>query len=82
MADPYLDALRRWMTADELEMLRKELGSPQEIAERTQKVDRIVKRAEHREAIWQFFKMVALAFVTVAGALATVKAILPAGWWP
>lgn len=70
------------MSVADLDLLRRELGSAEDIAERTQKVDRIIERAEHREAIWQFIRMVGLAFVTVAGLAATIKALLPAGWWP
>ena len=82
MDDPHLDVLRRWMTAAELDILRKSLGSAEDMVERTSQIERIIERAEQREAIWQFLKMVFLAFVTVAGAVATVKAVLPAGWWP
>lgn len=70
------------MTPAELEQIRKAQGDPDEIVERTRQVDRIIKRAEHREEIWQFVKMVGVAFAAMAGALATVKAILPPGWWP
>lgn len=82
MDDPYLEELRRWMAPSDLAMLRKVLGQPETIAERVRKVDKIIDHAERKEAIWQFLKMVGLAFVTVAGALATIKAALPAGWWP
>ena len=82
MDDPHLDVLRRWMTAAELDILCKSLGSAEDMVERTSQIERIIERAEQREAIWQFLKMVFLAFVTVAGAVATVKAVLPAGWWP
>lgn len=82
VGDPRLDVLKRWMTSDDLELLRKEMGSAEDIVERTQKIDRIIERAEHREAIWQFLRMVGLAFVTVVGAVATIKAVVPAGWWP
>ena len=80
--DPHLDVLRRWMTPAELEQVRKSLGDADEIVDRTQQIDRIIERATQREAIWQFLKMVGLAFVTVAGLMATIKGLLPAGWWP
>lgn len=70
------------MTPAELELIRKAQGDPEEIVERTKRIDRIVARAEQREAIWNFLSRVALAFATVMGVLATVKALLPAGWWP
>lgn len=82
MDDPHLEQLRRWMSPEEIALLRKELGSSHAIIERSKKVDRIVARAEQKEAIWQFLKVVGFAFVTVMGALATIKAVIPAGWWP
>lgn len=82
MYEPYLDVIRRWMTAEELEQVRKSLGSADEIIEQTSQVRRIIEKAEQREAIWQFLKMVGLAFVTGVGVLATIKAVLPSGWWP
>lgn len=80
--DPHLDVLRRWMTPAELEQLRRACGDADEITERVKHVDQIIAQTEQRKAIWQFVRMVGLAFVTVMGAVATIKAILPAGWWP
>jgi hypothetical protein len=82
MDDPHLEVLRRWMTPAELEQIRKAQGDPDEIVARTQQIDRIIERATQREAIWQFLKMVGLAFVTVVGLVATAKGLLPADWWP
>lgn len=80
--DPHLDVLRRWMSPSELEQVRKAHGDADEIVARTRAVDRIIAKAEQREAIWQFAKMVGLAFATMVGVLATLRGILPAGWWP
>lgn len=80
--DRYLEVLQRWMTPDELDHIRKEVGSAEAIVERKQQIERIIEKAEQREAIWQFLRMAALAFVSIVGLVATIKAILPAGWWP
>lgn len=82
MDDLYLDALKRWMTPADLDTLRKGLGSADDIVGRTKRIEQIIEKAERREAIWQFLKMVGLAFVTIMGAAATLKAVLPSGWWP
>ena len=80
--DPHLAVLRRWMSPSELEQVRKAHGDADEIVARTRAIDQIIAKAEQRKAIWNFLSRVALAFATVMGVLATIKAILPAGWWP
>lgn len=83
MDDPHLAVLRQWMTAPELDLVRKASGSADDILERNRKVDRIIERAEQQEAIWQFLKRVAQAFIIIVGAIATIKAIVPSmAWWP
>jgi hypothetical protein len=78
--DPHLAVMRQWMTAAELDVLRKEHGSAADMVAHKRKVDRIVQKAEHREAIWNFLKTILLAFVAIIGALATIKAIIPLEW--
>ena len=80
--DRYLEVLQRWMTPEEMDQLRKEMGPPADMVERSQRVDRIIARDEHKEAVWQFLKAAALAFASIVAALATIKALLPAGWLP
>lgn len=82
MDDPHLDVLRKWMTPEEFNQVRKSWGPAEEILEHNRKVRAIIERAEHREAIWQFLKRVAQAFIIIVGALATIKAIVPIDWWP
>lgn len=69
------------MTPEELDQLRRDLGSPQDIRERGERIERILKDVEGREAIWRFVKAVALAFVSIVGLLATLKAIIPTDWY-
>lgn len=70
------------MTPEELNQVRKAWGDADEILDHNRKVRAIIERAEHREAVWQFLKRTAQAFIIIVGALATIKAIVPVDWWP
>lgn len=78
----YFEVLQKWLSPDELDKLRRELGSPEQILEDRARVQALVNRAERRDAVWAFLRTAALAFVSIVGLLATMKAILPAGWLP
>jgi len=71
----------RWVTAEELEALRKGLGSADDILERNRQVTALLKAQEHRDTLWRFARRVGVAFVTLMGAVLTLKALLPPGWW-
>lgn len=80
--DPHLEILRKWLTPDEFDQVRKAWGSAEDIVEHSRKVRRIIEKAEHQEAIWTFLKRTFQAFAIIVGVLATIKAIAPPGWWP
>jgi hypothetical protein len=79
--DRYLEVFQRWMTPEELDKLREELGPPRIITERTRRIEHIIERAERKEAVWHFLKAVLLAFASIVAVLATMKALLPLDWW-
>jgi hypothetical protein len=78
--EDYMEVLQRWMTPEELDQLRKELGHVAEILERNKRVEKLIENQERKEAIWQFLKAVLLAFASIVAVLATIKAVLPVGW--
>lgn len=82
MPNDYLETLRRWMTPDEFDELRRLAGSPEAMRERHARVEQLIEAAEKKEAIWQFLKRAAGVFVATMAALAVAKGLMPAEWWP
>lgn len=80
--EAYREAIRRWVTPKDVDDLRRMLGSAEAILDRNEQVMRLLEKEDKKEAVWQFIKAAALAFVTIVGVLATIKAVLPAGWIP
>ena len=78
----YFEIGRWWMSPEELDALRKELGSAEDILERHRQIEKLVKSSENREALWQFMRRVGAAFVALMAAAVTLKALLPEAWWP
>jgi hypothetical protein len=77
----YLDVFQRWMTPEEMDQLRKDLGPPEIIRERTRRTEQLIERAERKEVLWQFFKAALVAFASLVAVLATIKALVPGEWW-
>ena len=76
----YFVIAQRWMTPSEFDELRKAMGSADDMLEFRGEIKQLVKDAERRRMVWAFMRSAALAFATAVGVLATVKALLPAGW--
>lgn len=76
----YFEIGQRWLSPEELDELRKGLGSPAEILDRHARLEQLLAKAERREAVWQFLKAAAIGFAAIMAALATAKGLLPDGW--
>jgi hypothetical protein len=78
----YFEVMQRFCTPEELEILRQTYRTPKSVTDRYAKIEALLESEERREWRWQFLRMVALAFASVVGVLATLKAVLPPGWLP
>lgn len=78
----YFEEGQRWMTPEEVALLRKTLGSADDMLERHEAIEQLLREAENRRIVWAFMRSAALAFATAIGILATIKAVLPPGWGP
>jgi hypothetical protein len=77
----YLEECQRWMTPKEISDLRRKLGSIEDILERHESLEQLLRDAEKRRTVWAFLRAAALAFVAVVGFLATLKAVIPIDWY-
>lgn len=77
----YIEALEEWMSRDELTMVRKELGSPEQIVDRAKATKLLLERHEQWKAVMTFLKRTFAALVAFLALLGAIKALL-SGWWP
>lgn len=78
----YLEALNEWISRDELTMVRKELGSPEQIVDRARATKLLLERHEQWKAVMTFLKRMVATLMAFLLFLGAVKAIFPAKWFP
>lgn len=78
----YVEAMNEWMSREELVLVRKELGSPEQIVERVRATKLLLERHEQWKGVMTFLYRMTAAVMAFLAFLAALKTILPAGWWP
>jgi hypothetical protein len=77
----FIAAMEEWISRDELAMVRKELGSPEQIVDRAKATKLLLERHEQWKAVMTFLRQMFAALAAFLALLAVAKGLL-SGWWP
>jgi hypothetical protein len=72
----------RFGTVEDIAALQQRVGTAQAVLRKLDQIDALLQAHEDGRAIWRFLGRVAVAFAAIVSVLATLKAVLPAGWLP